>query len=248
MSTMTGKKKSSRKIGTVLIIFSTFLFFWLLWPFSQKTQEILFQSGELAFTKSINADDASDQGDAVLAIPERIHIILSWMPVIRKGRLDTIQFQLIQDERITDGTGLVDSDTSSAQAETLNIFGEYSIMAKARLDMVNVTMDPPGESGMVLSEGSNVSFNWEISPEKVDHLQGIVWFYLVAFSNDGDEVIKKAVSAQHLDINVISILGIDVVYLWIIALISTICGALLYLGLFDLNFRNISYGRKRTRS
>ena len=247
MKPMAEKKKSNQIIGTALIVISIFLFFWLLWPIPQKTQEIFFQPGELTFAAVNDADNASGQGNTILANPDQIHIIVSWMPVVRKGGVDTIQFQLIQTEQITDGTELDKSNNSMAVSESLNVYDEYSIMAKARLDMVNVTMDPPGESGMVLSQGSNVSFSWEVSPEKTDNLKGTVWFYLVAFSNDEHEVINQAVSAQRLDINVISILGFDVVYLWIIALFSIICGALLYLDLFNLIFRPRSTRRNRTK-
>ena len=189
MRAMRKKMKFGKSMGFLLILFSAILFLWLLWPFSQKSQEISFQPGELIFSEINYSDSIPSQATEVYAIPYGTQIILKWMPVIRKGGLETIHLQVIQDERYMEGSGTVESNTVLTEVKMLNIFENYSIMAKSRLDMNNAIVDPPGESGVALSEAGKVTFSWEISPQEAGHLSGTVWFFLVAFADEGNEVI-----------------------------------------------------------
>ncbi|MFC2063699.1 hypothetical protein ACFLXB_01195 [Chloroflexota bacterium] len=231
---MRKKMKFGKRVGVLLILLSVFLFLWLLWPYSQKTQEISFQPGELIISEINYSDSYPYQATEAYAIPYGTQIILSWMPVIRKGGVDAILLQVIQDERYMDGSGTVISDSVLTEVKMRNIFEDYSVMAKSRLDMRNAIVDPPGESGVALLEDGKVTFSWKISPQESGLLAGTVWFFLVAFADDGNEVINKAVSAQHLDINVISLLGINVGYLWTAAILATILGTLLCLDISNL--------------
>ena len=245
---MKSRLRSTRTIGITILAFSCLLLIWLLWPFSRTTQEISFKPGEITFESAIDPNIISDQDAPVLAMPVGIHLILDWVPVIRKGGSEVIHLQVIPDQLVAEGNGSNDPGINTITLGALNLFDGYSFMLKTRLDMVNVIMDPPGESGSVLSESNNASFSWKITPQVSEDLHGTVWFFLVAFPDGGGELISKAVSAQDIDFKVISLLGLHVAFLWIVAGIGFIGGVFLTLGLFSQKFKIDNSGKGKIRS
>jgi hypothetical protein len=229
--------RSSRKIGITLFILSGLLVLWLLLPYPRTMQEISFEPGEITFNSGLDSNNIPGQSHPVLAIPGGIHIILDWIPIIRKGGSQIVHFQVIQDEQLMSGNEINGTNNNTSDPVTQNSNSDYSIMLKTRLDMVNVIMDPPGESGSVLTEGNTAYFSWKITPQVSDDLQGTVWFYLVAFPHDGGEAIDKTVSAQNIDIKVISLLGLNVTLLWTAVVIISLIGVILFLEIKPLNNR-----------
>ena len=102
--------------------------------------------------------------------------------------------------------------------------------------MTDVSMDPSGESGAVYS-GDIVSFNWKVTAIGSGDIQGTTWFFLVVFPGNGENAIEKAVSAQNFEVNVISILGINIVVLWVTTIILATLGAILIKGKFPFSLK-----------
>ncbi|MFC2028565.1 hypothetical protein ACFLTX_01425 [Chloroflexota bacterium] len=228
------------------MILSIVLVIWLIWPYSRKTGEIIFQPGELVIESKDAYDNNLDQLGAIHYVPGSLKVILDWQPIMRKGGLDEVRLHLVQEDQSNVGTRSLDLPIEPSSIEFKNIYDDYSLMAMTRFDMLNVSLDPPGESGVGFPQGENVVFHWRISSRTTGTMQGTVWFYLVAFPKDGGVSIKRAVSAQDLEIKVISILGIEVIYLWIAAGLAGFFGISRTLGIHNWKFLKSSTRFRKT--
>lgn len=184
-------------------IISISLLVWCEWPINSSISEISFPPGKLLIFPS---NEPSITIERPLTLPEERKLILEWKPILRKGDTSNVQMSFIQPEP----SGIDLTDLSLFETNLDSIYDHYTITAESRMDLTGLELDPTGVSGQVLPEGKNIYFTWNVVPGRDGAYEGTIWFYLILYpKNERPSLIQHAVSAQAIDIKVISILGVN---------------------------------------
>jgi hypothetical protein len=159
-----------------------------------------------------------------LTFQEGRSVLLEWIPIIRLGDSYEAQLKLIRDDN-----NQADQNAGSLNDPLYanNVYRFYSVMAVTRLELFGSMVVPAGSSGQALSDKQDIFFTWTITPQKTGTYEGIVWFYLQFYPVNGDEMFEQAITAQTLDIKVVSLFGIKSNYWRILGIAGLIAGAIL---------------------
>lgn len=197
-------KNNSRLVLSLLIWFvSISLLSWCEWPVKTSLKEIDFLPGNLII---FPADGSSMTTIKPQTFPEERRLILEWTPILRKGDKSQVKLGFVGSKH-----SLIDNIyPSSFQDSFENVYEIYSVTAESRMELIGAEVNPGGLSGHVLSEGQDIHFTWTLLPGKSGVYEGTAWFYLKLYPLNGDSsFIEQAISAQTIDIKVISLLGIN---------------------------------------
>jgi hypothetical protein len=176
---------------------------WCEWPIKTTISEIDFLPGKLIISP---ADGSSLTTIKPLTFPEERRLILEWTPIVRKGDLSTIELSFVGSKPSV----LESADLSMFTDNFENVYEIYTVTAESRMELIGTEVNPGGLSGQVLSEGQDIHFTWTLNPLKSGVYEGTTWFYLRLYpSNGNSSFIEQAISAQTIDIKVISLLGLN---------------------------------------
>lgn len=144
------------------------------------------------------------------ANPNQRMLILEYPATIRAGDVDRVILTLEMDEQ--------GSLVPTAQAggniiqgeiiEIPNIYDTHNLMAEARLDLAGAQAQPAETVSETLLPGQKVVFFWSIRPRQAGSYKGTVWFYLRFIPKDGSPDSRRALSAQMIEIEAVTLLGL----------------------------------------
>jgi hypothetical protein len=221
-------KNTPRLFKSLLIWFiSISLLSWCEWPIKTTIHEIDFLPGKLIISPANGSSLTTIKPQTFL---EDRRLILEWTPILRKGDLSKVKLSFVR----SNPSELDNTNLSSFKANFENVYEIYSVIAESRLELIGAEIDPGGLSGQVLSEGQDIHFTWTLIPGKSGVYAGTAWFYLKLYPLNGNSsFIEQAVSAQTIDIKVISLLGLNSNLWRFLGVIG------LGIGFIVLNFENI---------
>ena len=233
MKLMSALLNYRKTFGPILIVISLFIICWLLWPFQHLDNWITFLPGELKIDTTLENQISESVADDIPVFPGKVAIILEGPGILRKGEQGRVGLKIIQDFSFTDNGSISNENTTAIKPGSgyVNIYADYSVIVTARLVIENIPIDPVGEIGTILTEGQNIQYTWGMSPVSTGDYKGAVWIHLTAISDNGMKVFNQAVSAQEYKIKVISLLNLDIKFIWILSIIFLVGGLILY---FDL--------------
>lgn len=144
------------------------------------------------------------------AVPEKRVLSLEYPAVIRVGDTDRVILTLEMDEqgRLTPTAQVGGSIIQGEVIETPNVYDTHNLMAEARLDMAGMQAQPSETVSETMLPGQKVVFFWSIRPQEVGKYQGTVWFYLRFIPKDGSPDSRRALSAQLIEIEAVSLFGL----------------------------------------
>jgi len=144
------------------------------------------------------------------AIQETRRLVLEWPPVIRAGDADTVRLTLEMDENgnLTP-TAEIEGHVTSGQTITIpNLYDTHNVVAEARLDMAGMQVVPSETASQPLRPGQSVTFYWSVRSAEAGKFRGVVWFYLRFVPLAGGSESERAISAQTIEIEVVSFMGL----------------------------------------
>ena len=144
------------------------------------------------------------------SIQETRRLVLEWPPVIRAGDADTVRLTMEMDENgnLTP-TAEIEGHVTSGQTVTIpNLYDAHNVVAEARLDMAGMQVVPSETASQPLRPGQSVTFYWSVRSAETGKFRGVVWFYLHFVPLAGGPESERAISAQTIEIEVMSFMGL----------------------------------------
>lgn len=130
---------------------------------------------------------------------ERSKIEIIWPSKIRAGDSGKVSLSLDLDnlsEAVPTSTGP-------------NIFDTHNVVAYTRLELPGVYIEPAWELYEPVHPGSQVQFSWEVLPEEIGRYEGTVWLYLHFVPLGEGEAVTRAISAQDIEFETVSLFGLN---------------------------------------
>jgi len=145
------------------------------------------------------------------AIQESRRLTLEWPPVIRAGDADTVRLTLEMDENgsLTPTAEIAGHVTSGQTITIPNLYDTHNVVAEARLDLAGMQVVPSETASQPLRPSQSVTFYWSVRPADVGKFRGVVWFYLRFVPLDGSPESERAISAQTIEIEAVSFMGLE---------------------------------------
>ncbi len=179
----------------------------------------------------------------IVAVPP-LHPAFALTPAIQEQRQLTLEFPLVIRAGDADVIRLAfemgDVGTLNPGGSFPNVFGTHHVMVEARLEMPGVDIRPDTTISETLLPGQKVTFYWSVLPAEVGKYKGTVWFYLRFIPMQGGDEQRLALSAQQIDIEVTSILGIKADLARWLGVGGTLLGLFLAFPYLVLAFRWVS--------
>lgn len=136
----------------------------------------------------------ADESSAA-AVPETRLLTLEYPPSIRAGESDRLQMTVEVQQQ--------------AQAAGLpNVYETHQVFAETHLDMGGINLQPSSTVSEPMRKGQPVTFFWSVHPGETGHFQGTIWLYLRFIPKAGGPEIRRAISAQTIEIESTSFLGL----------------------------------------
>ncbi len=143
-------------------------------------------------------------------ITEQRRLTLEFPPTIKAGDSDNVRLTLEVDAlgNLTP-TAVVDGNTVTGETvEIPNLYDSHFVIAEARFDMAGIEIVPPEIISEPLLPGENVTFYWSVRPKEAGRYRGTIWLYLRFVPKDGGDELTKTVSAQFIEINATTFMGL----------------------------------------
>ncbi|MEW6717342.1 MAG: hypothetical protein AB1345_07560 [Chloroflexota bacterium] len=146
----------------------------------------------------------------VPAIPEKRMLTLEWPAEMRVGDADIVRLSLEVDEsgKLTPTAEIAGHEVIGEAVEIPNLYETHHILAQARLDMAGVQLSPSEAIIEPLRPGEKVTFYWSIRLGETGTYRGTVWLHLRFIPKDGGPEVSQALSAQLIEIQASSFLGL----------------------------------------
>ncbi len=163
------------------------------------------------------------------AIAETRMLTLEYPPTIRAGDSDVVRLTLeVDDAGNITPTAVIDGNVVEGGVINIpNVFDSHNVLAQARLDMAGMQVQPSGEISEPLRPEQSATFYWSLRPEDVGNYRGTVWFYLMYVPLDGSPSTRQAVSAQFIEIEATTFMGLRAVPARIAGVVGTAIGSVL---------------------
>ena len=129
------------------------------------------------------------------SVPETRLLTLEYPVAIRNGDADRLRLTVEVQEPAT-AVGIA------------NVYETHQIFAETRLEMTGMNVIPAGTVSEPLVPGQNVSFFWSVRPGEIGSAQGTTWLYLRFVPKDGGPEIRQPVSAQTIEIESVTFVGV----------------------------------------
>jgi hypothetical protein len=144
------------------------------------------------------------------ALPESRRLTLDWPATMRTGDADIIRLilEVSSDGRVTPTVEFAGDEVTGEVVEIPNLYTTHHVLAEARLDIAGLQISPQGTVSEPLLPGERVSFYWSVRAAKSGNYQGTVWLHLRFLPKAGGAEVRQAISAQVVEIQVNSFLGL----------------------------------------
>jgi hypothetical protein len=145
------------------------------------------------------------------AILEPRRLTLEYPPKIRTGDSDVIRLTLEVDTlgNLTPTAEIQGNLVTGQVVQIPNLYDTDNVIAEARVDLAGVEVRPSEEISETLSPGQSVTFYWSVRPETSGTFRGTAWFLLRFVDKVSGVETEKAISAQPVQIEAASFLGLN---------------------------------------
>jgi hypothetical protein len=163
------------------------------------------------------------------AINEARRLTLEFPPQIRLGESDIIRLTLEVDTlgNLTPTAEFEGNVVTGETVEIPNLYETHNVIAEARLDLAGMDVRPVDLISEPLSPGQSVTFFWSIRPQEVGVYRGTAWLHLRFVDKSNGDESRKAVSAQLVEIEAVTLLGLPLVLARGIGIIGSFVGGIL---------------------
>ena len=184
---------------------------------------------------------------SVPAIPEQRMLTLEFPQQIRIGDSDRVRLTLeIDDSGNIVPTAEVEGNVVMGEViEIPNLYETHHVIAEAKFDIAGVQVSPSEIFSQTLSQGQSVTFYWSVRPQETGVYRGTIWFYLRFVDNVSGEESQKTVSAQLVEIEAVSLLGIPTGLVRTFGGVGSVVGAIIGFPFFEDIVRFVFGRRKR---
>jgi hypothetical protein len=145
------------------------------------------------------------------AILESRRLTLEYPPKIRTGDSDVIRLTLEVDNlgNITPTAEIQGNTVKGEVVQIPNLYETHNVIAEARLDLAGPEVRPSEAVSEPLLEGQSVTFYWSVRPVSSGTFRGTAWLFLNFKDKVSGVESRKAISAQPVQIEATSFLGLD---------------------------------------
>jgi len=145
------------------------------------------------------------------AILESRRLTLEYPSKIRVGDSDVIRLTLEIDTlgNVTPTAEVRGNTVTGKIVQIPNLYDTHNVIAEARLDMAGPQIRPTEIISEPLLPGQSATFYWSILPTTAGTFRGTVWFYLRFIDKVSGAESQKTVSAQPVQIEATSFLGLS---------------------------------------
>ena len=145
------------------------------------------------------------------AILESRRLTLEYPPKIRTGDSDVIRLTLEVDNlgNITPTAEIQGNSVAGQIVQIPNLYETHNVIAEARLDLAGPEVRPSEAVSEPLVEGQSVTFYWSVRPVSAGTFRGTAWLFLNFIDKASGVESRKAISAQPVEIEATSFLGLD---------------------------------------
>jgi len=184
----------------------------------------------------------------VPAIPERRRLTLEFPPQIRAGDSDVVRLTLEVDDlgNIVPTAQIEGNVVTGEVVEIPNLYETHHVIAEAKFDIAGVQVSPSDVFSQNLSQGQAVTFYWSVRPQEVGVYRGTIWFYLRFVDNVSGEESQKTVSAQLVEIEAVSLLGLPTGLVRTFGGVGSVVGAVVGFPFIEDIVRFV-FGRRKSR-
>jgi len=218
--------RNVRRICGVLILLASFLLLaWGFWPGVSESHLLLLSPANMQLPRG----SSSSSQAALPAILEPRLLALKWPSKIRVGETETIRVT-IKSGAPGDLAPAVLAQSSPAQTEPQpapNIYNTHDVLASGHLELPGVLYIPEGEISEALRPGQPVTFIWQVRPSQPGVYQGTVWLHLRFIPLGGGAESRIVLTAQRIEIEAGSFLGLGTTAARLLGSFGTIAGLLL---------------------
>ncbi len=195
-----------RVAAALMLVTSLSLLGWGFWPAVMTPHVLNFTPVEIA----LPAPGASPPSTGGMpAILESRQLTLEYPGAIRAG--DSAVARLSFDvQPASAGQATPGAPTGSAAGTAgplLDVFQTHSVVAEADLDLAGVGFEPNGPVSEPLLPGESASFRWNLGPVTPGTYRGTAWLFLVFTDRATGGQSRLAVSAQPVEIEAMTLLG-----------------------------------------
>jgi hypothetical protein len=147
---------------------------------------------------------------AIPVLPEYRRLTLEWPDRIKIGTSDRVRLTLEMDTsgKLTPTAEVAGHQVTGDVIEIPNLYETHNITAQARLDMAGMPIEPASTTNEALMPGQPVTFYWSLRPVEAGTYQGTVWLHLLFVPKAGGEEVRKAISAQLIEVKAVTFLGL----------------------------------------
>lgn len=182
------------------------------------------------------------------AIPETRRLVLEYPPHIRLGDSEIIRLTLEMDNQgnLTP-TAIVEGNVTKGESVLIpNLYKTHNVIAEARLDLAGVEVRPAETISEPLLPGQSVTFYWSVRPHETGHYSGTVWLHLRFLPKAGGQESRKTISAQLIEIEATSFLGLPASVARTTGTIGSLLGSILSFPFLEQIIRLLFRRRKRS--
>ncbi len=150
-----------------------------------------------------SAPSAGDLTSAPPEIPETRRLTLIYPTLTRAGDTSVVDLTLDVDPSAQDRTGALSSGQQGS-----NAYDTQTVVAEATLELAGVDVTPTGPVSEPLPEGESAAFRWRVVSAATGTSHGTVWLVLVFTDKLTGEQSRTAISAQPIDLESVTLLGL----------------------------------------
>ena len=145
------------------------------------------------------------------AILESRRLTLEYPPKIRTGDSDVIRLTLEVDtlRNFTPTAEVQGNLVTGKVVQIPDLYDKDNVIAEARIDLAGVEIRPSEEISETLLPGQSVTFYWSVRPDAPGTFRGTAWFLLRFEDKVSGVESEKAISAQPVQIESASFLGLN---------------------------------------
>ena len=185
---------------------------------------------------------------SVPAIPERRRLTLEFPPQIRTGDSNRVRLTLeVDDTGNVIPTAEVEGNVVTGEVvEIPNLYETHNVIAEAKFDIAGLQVVPPETISQTLSQGQSVTFYWSVIPKESGVYRGTIWFYLRFVDKVSGAESQKTVSAQLVEIEAVSLLGLPSGVVRTFGSVGSVIGAIIGFPFID-DILKFILGRRKVR-
>jgi hypothetical protein len=144
------------------------------------------------------------------AINETRRLTLEYPPEIRLGDTDVVRLTLEVDNlgNVTPTAQIEGNFVTGDTVQIPNLYDTHNVIAEARFDIAGPLISPSDLISEPLLPGQSVTFYWSIRPQEAGNYRGTVWLSLRFVNKLNGEETQKALSAQQVQIEATTFLGL----------------------------------------